>query len=336
MNFDLKLDRPLDCLPLGRAAIDLNPLDYYKPLSQNETFRKYLGGSPANIAVGLSRLGAKVGFIGKISDDGFGSFIEESFAREGIDLSGLSRCQNGEPLGLTFTEILSPTQSSILMYRERAADLSLSPEDIDEGYLAKARMLLISGSALSLSPSREAAFTALKYAEKLGLVITFDLDYRPYSWKSADEIAVYCALCAERAQILLGSREEFNLMEKGLGLDGSDEASALYWASKSAKLIVIKHGKEGSVAFAGSERYRVLPYPVEMLKGFGGGDGYASALLYGIFRGYPLSEALTLATASASMLVKSHACSKDMPDEQAIRDFISSFPKEQQQKVFPF
>ena len=66
--------RKLDLIALGRVAIDFNPIDYFKPLSESREFRKYLGGSPANVAVGLARLGGKVGFIGKVSDDRFGDY----------------------------------------------------------------------------------------------------------------------------------------------------------------------------------------------------------------------------------------------------------------------
>ncbi|MEG2701954.1 MAG: PfkB family carbohydrate kinase, partial [Clostridia bacterium] len=139
--------RALDIIPVGRVAIDFNPTDYNRPLSQSEHFNKYLGGSPANIAVGMARLGHKVGFLGKISDDAFGDFVQGFFQNEGIDVSHISRCHNGEKLGLTFTEILSPTQSSILMYREGVADLMLHPSDVDEAYIAQSRALLISGTS---------------------------------------------------------------------------------------------------------------------------------------------------------------------------------------------
>ena len=107
--------RPLDLIPMGRIAIDFNPVDYFKTLVESDTFKKYVGGSPANIAVGLARLGKKVGFIGKVSDDRFGDYVTQFFRNEGIDTSHVTRASNGEKLGLTFTEILSPTESSILM-----------------------------------------------------------------------------------------------------------------------------------------------------------------------------------------------------------------------------
>lgn len=90
--------KPLDVIPIGRVAIDFNPTDMNKPLSESSNFNKYVGGSPANIAVGLARLGAKCGFIAKVSDDQFGDYVENYFKKDGIDVSHISRCKNGENL----------------------------------------------------------------------------------------------------------------------------------------------------------------------------------------------------------------------------------------------
>ncbi len=320
--------RPLDVIPVGRVAIDFNPTDYFKPLSKSEHFNKYLGGSPANIAVGLARLGRKVGFLGKVSDDRFGDFVTDYFVTEGIDVSHITRCVNGEKLGLTFTEILSPTQSSILMYREGAADLMLHPDDVDEAYIASAKALLISGTSLCTSPTREAALKALALAKKAGTAVIFDADYRAYTWKNLDEVAVYTSLVAESSDMILGSREEFDLMERLIGLDGTDEASAAYWHAKGVEILVIKHGKQGSAAYSRQDgSWQVKPFPVDALKGFGGGDGYASAFLHGLLGGKQLNEALEMGSASAAMLVASHACSRDMPTEAALTAFITEKKK---------
>ena len=314
--------KPLDIIPVGRIAIDFNPTDMNRPLSESEHFNKYLGGSPANIAVGMARLGRKVGFLARVSDDQFGDFVTGFFQKEGIDISHVRRCENGEKLGLTFTEILSPTQSSILMYREGVADLMLHPGDVDESYVASARCLLISGTSLCTSPTREAALKALSYAVKNQVTVVFDADYRAYTWKNKDEIALYCSLVAEKADIILGSREEFDLMERLTGLPGTDEASAAFWLAGKPKLLVIKHGKEGSRAYTADESWLIKPFPVAALKGFGGGDGYASALLNGLMTGHSLEESLEMGSASAAMLVASHACSRDMPGMDPLMEFI--------------
>lgn len=316
-------DKKYDLILVGRVAIDFNPVDYYKTLAESGTFKKYVGGSPANIAVGLSRLGKKCGFFARVSDDRFGEFVTDFFEEEGIDTSHIRTCENGESLGLTFTEILSHDESSILMYRNGIADLALCPEDIDEDYLAQAKAVLISGTALAASPSREAALKAVALAKKNGVRVIFDIDYRAYNWKSEDEIAVYYAAVARDSDIILGSREEYDLTERFLGLDGTDEASARYWCRGQASIVVIKHGKEGSTAYTKDGRsYSIRPFPVNALKGFGGGDGYASSFLFGILNGYEMMDCLELGSASASMLVASHGCSPDMPTESELKEFI--------------
>ena len=313
-----------DLILLGRVAVDFNPTDYNCPLSQSTTFKKYLGGSPANIAVGLARLGKKCGFFARISDDELGTFVEDFFIHEGIDTSHIKRCTNGEKIGLTFTEIRSATESSILMYRNEAADLKLDVEDIDEDYLSQAKALLISGTALCESPSREAALKATLIAKRMEIPVIFDIDYRPYNWKNEDEIAIYYSLVASKADIILGSREEFDLTERLLDLNGTDVASAAYWQKQGAAIVVIKHGKEGSVAYTNDgQQYRIKPFPVKLLKSFGGGDGYASAFLYGLMEGWDIMDALEFGSASAAMLVASHACSQDMPTVREVKEFIA-------------
>ena len=317
------MDKPLHIIPVGRVAIDFNPTDYNRPLNESSNFNKYLGGSPANIAVGMARLGSRVGFLGRVSDDQFGTFVTDYFKNEGIDVSHIFRCENGEKLGLTFTEMLSPTQSSILMYREGVADLQLCVSDVDEAYVASSACLLISGTALCTSPTREASFKALAFALRNQVPVVFDADYRAYTWKNEDEIAIYTSLVAEKADIIMGSREEFDLMERLLSLDGTDETSAKYWLGKKASVCVIKHGKAGSCAFSREDgNWDVKPFPVSALKGFGGGDGYASAFLHALMHGVSLPDALERGSASAAMLVASHACSKDMPTEDRLLAFI--------------
>lgn len=313
-----------DLIPLGRVAIDFNPTDMNKPLSESSNFNKYVGGSPANIAVGMARLGKKVGFIGKVSDDQFGDYVINYFKNDGIDVSHITRCKNGENLGLTFTEIKSPSESSILMYREGVADLMLHPDGVDEEYIKETKALLISGTALAASPSREAALKAMMLAKKNNIPLIFDIDYREYTWKNKDEISIYYSIVARNSDIILGSREEFDLTEAVTGVCASDEESAKLWTSYGAKIVVIKHGKEGSTAYTNDGKsYTIKPFPAKKLKGFGGGDGYASSFIRALIDGCEVIEALEFGSASASMLISAHSCSAAMPSLDAVKKFIA-------------
>lgn len=314
-----------DLILVGRVAVDFNPVDYYCPLNESTTFKRYLGGSPANIAVGLARLGKKCGFFARVSDDQLGTFVTDFFENEGIDTSRIVRCKDGSKIGLTFTEIKSETESSIVMYRNEAADLKLECEDIDEEYIKEGAAVLISGVALAESPSREASLKAMQLAKKNNIPVIFVLDYRAYNWKNKDEIAVYYSLVANEADMIIGSREEYDLAEGLLGLDGTDLTSASYWQSKNAKIVIVTHGKQGSTAYTNDgQSFSIKPFPVKLLKSFGGGDGYTSAFLYSLFEGKEIIDCLEFGSASAAMLVASHACSQDMPSVKQVEDFIAA------------
>lgn len=329
-NIEFDPNRTFDVVPIGRVTIDLNPNEIHRPLEESRTFTKYLGGSPGNIAVGLARLEKKVGFIGKVSDDQFGNFIINYLHNEGIDTSQMKRAKNGEKLGLTFTEILSPTESSILMYRDGIADLELFPDEISEDYIRNTKAILLSGTALAASPSREAAFIALEYAKKHNTKIIFDIDYREYTWKSKKETAVYYALAGRMSDIIIGSREEFNLMESIICFkESNDKETADRWLGYGNKIVVIKHGKDGSTAYTDDgNNYNIKPFPVDLLKSFGGGDAYASALIYGLMEGWEVIEALEFGSASAAILVASHSCSEAMPKVEEIKEFIKKKKEE--------
>lgn len=326
---EFEKDRPLDLILLGRITIDFNPAyneqvkEEFKPLKKVHMFEKFVGGSPANIAVGVTRHGMKAGFIAKVSDDQFGDYVIEYFQEQGIDTSHITRCKNGEKLGLTFTEMLSSKESHILMYRNQIADLQLSVEDIDEEYIHSAKAILISGTSLAQSPSREAALKAVMLARKSHTRIIFDIDYREYNWKNKDEISIYYSMIAREADIIMGSREEFDLTEMLIQEGMTDEESAKLWQDANAAIVVIKHGMKGSTAYTNDgEKYSIRPFPVEARKGFGGGDGYGSGFLYGLYQGWDILDCLEFGSAEASMMVKSNNCSDSLPETKEVQDFI--------------
>ena len=321
--------RPFDLILLGRVAIDFNPAyndqvkEEFKPLKDVHVFEKFVGGSPANIAVGVTRHGMKAGFLGKVSDDQFGDYVVDYFNRQGIDTSHITRCTNGEKLGLTFTEMLSPSESSILMYRNCIADLQLSVDDIDEEYIRKTKAVLISGTSLAKSPSREAAIKAVMLARRNDTRVIFDIDYRAYNWKNPDEISIYYSMVAKEADIIMGSREEFDLTERLIRPGMTDEESAAYWQGCRARIVVIKHGMKGSAAYTcDGQKFSIKPFPVQARKGFGGGDGYGAGFLYGLYQGWDVIDCLEFGSAEASMMVRSNNCSDSLPGPEEVFAFI--------------
>ncbi|MGG3693590.1 5-dehydro-2-deoxygluconokinase [Heyndrickxia ginsengihumi] len=322
MKYEFNDDRKFDVIAIGRACIDLNAAEYNRPMEDTMTFKKYVGGSPINIAIGSSKLGLKVGFIGKISDDQHGRYIERYVREVGVDTSNIVIDDEGHKTGLTFTEIKSPEDCSILMYREEVADLYLKPEEVHEDYIKQAKVLLVSGTALSKSPSREAILKAVSLAKRNNVKVIFELDYRPYSWKSTEETAVYYSLIAEQSDIVIGTRDEYDMMEHTTG--GTNEQTIHYLFQHSPNLVVIKHGVEGSYAYAKSgEIFKGNAYKTKVLKTFGAGDSYASAFLYALISGKDIETALKYGSASASIVVSKHSSSDAMPTVDEIEELIS-------------
>ncbi|MGG3836110.1 5-dehydro-2-deoxygluconokinase [Paenibacillus thiaminolyticus] len=309
-----------DLIAVGRACLDLNAVEYNRPMEETMTFSKYVGGSPANIAIGSAKLGLRAGFIGKIPDDQHGRFIRNYMSGAGVDTSHMVVDTEGRKAGLAFTEIKSPEECSILMYRDNVADLYLKPEEVSEAFIQQAKTLLVSGTALAQSPSREAVLQAIHYAKRHQIEIIFELDYRPYTWTSVHETSVYYTLVAEQADIIIGTRDEFDVMENR---KGENEATVQYLFRHKPKLIVIKHGVEGSYAYTkAGEVYRGRAYKSKVLKTFGAGDSYAAAFLYALLSGKDIETALQYGSASAAIVVSRHSSSEAMPSVEEIEALI--------------
>ncbi|MFJ7724637.1 5-dehydro-2-deoxygluconokinase [Neobacillus sp. NPDC097160] len=327
MKIEFKSEREFDLIAIGRACMDLNAVEYNRPMEETMTFKKYVGGSPANIAIGASKLGLKAGFIGKLADDQHGRFIEQYMRGVGVDTTQMSVDHEGHKTGLAFTEIKSPEECSILMYRDEVADLYLHPSEVSEEYIKKAKVLLVSGTALAKSPSREAVLKAIHLAKKNDVKVIFELDYRPYTWASPEETSVYYTLVADQADVVVGTRDEFDIMENLK--DGSNEATVSHLFKHSPELIVIKHGVEGSYAYTKSgETFRGHVYLTKVLKTFGAGDSYASAFLYALISGKDIETALKYGSASAAIVVSKHSSSEAMPTVEEIEQLIAERSKE--------
>lgn len=312
-----------DIVAIGRAAIDLNAVEINRPMEETETFRKYVGGSPVNISIGASKLGLNVGLIANVSDDQHGRYITDYLNQLGVDTSQIHVDEHGHKTGLTFTEIKSPTESNILMYREEVADLYLAPEHVDAAYIKESKYLLISGTALAQSPSREAVLKALSIAKANNVKVVFEIDYRPYTWKSLEETSIYYELVAQQADIVIGTRDEYDMIHRYV--NETDESISQILFSYQPELVIVKHGVQGSKAYTkDGAYYEGKAFKAKVIKTFGAGDSYAAAFLYALVKGKAIDEALKYGAASAAIVVSSHSSSEAMPTSEKLESFIEA------------
>lgn len=327
----LKENCELDLICLGRAGVDLNPIEFNEPLEKVTGFIKSVGGSPANIAVGTARQGLRVGFIGRVAADGFGRYVHNYFTEEGIDTKML-RFDEAHLNGLALTEVKSPDSCSVILYRENVADLHIDCDDIDEDYIKNAKAIMISGTAFAKSPSREAAFLAMEYAKKHGTKVIMDIDYRPYSWRTEKETSICYTMACEKCDIIIGTREEFDAVEflwdKG---NDDDEKTAAWLLEKGAELIVIKRGSEGSATYQkGKEAVKAGIVPTKLRKTFGAGDAYASGYITALMGGRTLSECMIRGGATASIVISKSDCTKAMPNEAELEEYLEKYTVQNQ------
>jgi 5-dehydro-2-deoxygluconokinase len=165
----------MDIVILGRIGYDLYSEEPNVPLPQVRRFSRYLGGSSANMAVGLARLGAKVGIIGCLGNDSLSEYLAGFLKSERVDTSRVQTAPGYLP-SLCLTEVSPPDRFPQVFYRRDPADTRLQVTDEDLRYIDASRMFITNGTSLCASPSRESTFRALERARKSGCRVVLDVD----------------------------------------------------------------------------------------------------------------------------------------------------------------
>lgn len=317
--------RRFDAVTLGRANMDLYTEEGYG-IDTTPTFTRSLGGSPANIAAAMARLGKRVAMVTRVADDPTGDAVLAVLESVGVETGWIGRDTAGLRTSVAFAETKAEGSRTVL-YRNGAADLALAPGDIDRTLIADARLLVVSGQALATTPVRDAAFLAIEYARNAGTIVALDIDYRPYSWESPEAASVTLTLAAERSNVVIGTREEFDALEvvtrDASRSDDDDAATAARLTARGVALVVVKRGADGSRAFTSSGEQATGPvFRVAPSKPYGAGDAFAGALLTALLDGEDVEDGLRDAAAAASFNIARKRCAEDMPRRAELTAFI--------------
>lgn len=307
----------MDVVVLGRIGYDLYSEEPNVPLPQVRRFSRYLGGSSANMAVGLSRLGARVGIISCLGDDSLSEFLTGFLQGERVDTSRVKTAPGFLP-SLCLTEVTPPDRFPQVFYRHEAVDIQLRTTDEDMDYLSRARMFITNGTSLCMSPSRESTYRALERAKKAGCRVVFDVDYRPMSWEGPEAAGLAVRLALPYVDVLIG-----NQLELGLVADCRDLDEAVSKLRNTIPMLVSKLGAEGTRVWQGDQSVFLPPYEVEVVTTIGAGDGFASGFLYGQLQGLSVEESLHYGNAAAAIVVSRLSCSEAMPTLEEVREIIT-------------
>lgn len=311
----------MDVSILGRIGYDLYAEEQNVPLKDVRRFSRYVGGSSANIAVGLARLGARVGIISCVGADSLGEYLLEYLQKEGVDTS-FTRAVPGYLSSLCLTEVSPPDRFPQVFYRRDAADTRVEIDEAALEFIASTRLFLTNGTSLCASPARESTFRALERARESGVRVALDIDYRASSWRNPGEAGLYARLALPWVDILIGNREEIATVAGG----GSLEDSLEKLRKKGVSLIVAKLGPEGTRVVSQTESVFLPPYQVEVVSTIGAGDGFGSGFLFGILQEMPLVDALRFGNAAAAFVVGRLMCADAMPHRHEVEALIERQP----------
>ena len=268
----------MDVVCLGELLVDLFPAEVGRPLAQVSSFRPVPGGAPANVAVAASRLGAKVGFIGKVGDDAFGRHLAQVLAAEGVDVRGV-RFDAEARTTLAFIAQPDVNSYDILFYRNPGADTRLRPEELDGDLLRATRAFHFGSLSLIEEPSRSATLEAVRVAREAGALVSFDVNYRPTLW-SPD-----AARLQIEAALPLDDVLKVNEAELGLLTGESDAArGGQRLLARGPALVLVTLGPEGCVFCCAAGAEHVPAYAVETVDATGCGDAFVAGLLTGLQR----------------------------------------------------
>jgi len=319
-------NRELDAIVLGRAGVDLYAREANMDIADISGFDKFVGGSAANIAVAINRLGANVGFIGCVADDSFGRYVQGYMGNQGINLDGMMVDNSGSRTSVAFTE-MKPSKCDVLIYRNNASDLTLKTEQISPEYIKSSKTLIVTGTALSESPSREATILAMQYARSAGTVVILDVDYRPNTWRTDVDASIYYGIASNLADIVIGNREEFDMMETVVAPGNTnDDETAARFLKENTQIVIIKAGELGSRVYSkDGSKFEQGIYRVKANKPFGAGDSFAGALIWTLLNGGTLETGVSNGSAAAAINVSGTSCTEAMPTQEELEDFIEKF-----------
>lgn len=282
------------------------------PLAQAGQFTKRIAGADLNVAIGLSRLGFRVGWMSRVGRDSFGGYVLDTLAREGIDAS----CVTVDPRYPTGFQLKSRNDDGgdpvVEYFRKGSAASHLSCADYVAGYVLGARHLHLTGVAPAISASScELAFHLAREMRAAGKSISFDPNLRPTLWPSADAMATTLNALAALADWVLPGLAE------GRQLTGRDTPAGIarFYLDQGARGVVIKLGPAGAYYLTSDGREGTVDGErVErVVDTVGAGDGFAVGVVSALLDGRPVEQAVARGNRIGALAIQVIGDSEGLP-----------------------
>ena len=291
-----------DVVTIGETMLRFSP-DGFSRWDQAESLQVHIGGSESNTAVGLARLGMRVCWLSRLTDNDFGRRIARTIAAHGVDTQHVVWTDE-DRVGTYYYEEGSPPRSSRVIYdRAASAFTQYSADQLPRQLFAplNATLLHITGISLALGEtSRELIHSAVKQAKQAGWLVSFDLNYRAKLW-SPNEAREHCEPLFSQADIAFIPKRDATTI---FGLSSADtplDVLSSLTTKRDGKLTVMTIGTEGSAAKMHDDFCIETITPVQPIGRLGGGDAFSAGFLYAWLTYRDMRVAIKWATACASL-----------------------------------
>ncbi|OHD53536.1 MAG: hypothetical protein A2Y33_03955 [Spirochaetes bacterium GWF1_51_8] len=323
-----------DVLCMGEAVVDFLTDETDKGIAGSASYTRAAGGAPANVAVGLARLGLVSAFLGKVGGDQFGDFLASSLSSYGVNTANLIR----DPEYLTtlfFIAGRSDGKKDMLCYRSPGADIMIRPDEVSEDAVKNARVFHFGSLSLSRFPSRDAVYTALGYARHHGVFVTFDPNYRATAWDNPLIARGEVLGAMQYADLVKISDEEWQTL---MG-DASFEEGTGRMMEMGVSLAAVTMGEKGTYYRTANSSGTVKTPQVAYLDSLGAGDSFMSGLIYSLLsRGMidgkhllhdkPPAPSIAFANTAGALAVTKRGAMPALPGLNEIAELLGKYGTE--------
>ena len=310
-------DAERSVLVVGEMLIDFIP-ESSGPLSDVETFDRRAGGAPANVAVGLTRLGETPWLCTTLSTDPFGEFLATRVATEGLPETFVTRVENDTTLA--FVSHGEGGSREFSFHRERTADTVLQTDVVDTATLSAVDWLVVGGVTLATEPARSATFELVERARAAGCRIVFDPNTRPELWTGSDDMTLTFEQLLQQTDVLKATREDF----EPTAVDASGEGFADRLLEKGPEIVLLTEGTAGARAIADSDspwgegEWHHPGYEVDAVDTTGAGDAFLAGATAALVEGRRPTATLAFANAVAARATTEGGAMTALPDRAAV------------------
>lgn len=302
-------ERHNDILTVGELLIDMITAEYGESHDSN-TYERFFGGSPSNIAMNVKKLGIRSVVASAVGEDGMGRFLLEHLRNAGIDTGCVQQVGHSTSMVVVTKSTGTPVP---IFYR--AADYRLAWNESLEKALLGSRIVHFSCWPVSMQPVRDTVERVVEAAKKNGILIGFDPNYHPMIWQQGEEGLEIVKSFVARADIVKPSEDD---AERLFGKDTPENQIGKF-LELGAGLVVMTLGKDGAIVSNGREMVRFPTLATEVVDTTGAGDAFWSGLYAALVKGYTVREALGLGFAVSAYKLKHTGAVVDLPKLEEIQ-----------------